>query len=101
RGRVGGAHEDADLHRGGADAPGDRGRDGKRAQLDAQSVEHRLIVLDGGLERIRLRLGVVEIGDRRRALGDEFGVAAYVAFGAFELRPVARQIAFSLAYLRL
>ena len=37
-----------------------------------------------------LGLRVVEIDDRRRALGDQIGVALDVALGAFELRLVAR-----------
>ena len=48
-----------------------------------------------------LGLGVVEIGDRRRVLRDQLGVAADVALGAFELRLVARDVAFGLEDLRL
>ena len=58
-----------------------------------------------GLQRRRedggLGLGVVEIGDRRRALRDQFGVALEVALGAFKLRLVARDVALGLQDLRL
>ena len=45
-------------------------------------------------------LRVLEIDDRRRALGDQIGVARDVALGAVELRLVARDVALGLLHLR-
>jgi hypothetical protein len=83
------------------DAAADRSRDRAVAQLDAQIIEHRLIGLDRRPEHIRLRPGIIEIGDWRGTLGYEVGVPTQVALGALELRLVARDVALRLADLRL
>ncbi len=72
---VGLAHEIADLDGGRADAAGDRRGDGAIAELDFEIFEQPGVGLDGGAEDVGLGLGVVEIDHRRRALGDQIGVA--------------------------
>jgi len=69
--------------------------------LHLQVLQHALVGLDGGLEDVRLRFGIVEIGDRGRALADKVGIAAHVALGAFELRLVAGDLALGGGDLRL
>ena len=100
RGDIGGTHEIADLDRRGAHAAVDRRADGAEAKLDLEIIQRGAVGLDRGAENIGLRLGVIEIDDRRRTFGDEIGKARDVAFGAFELRLVARNDAFGLRDLR-
>ena len=93
---VGGTDEIADLHIGRADPARERRADQGIALLDLVIVEHGLIGLDGGDQRVGLGLGVVEIDLGGRALGDEVGVTAEIALRAFELRLVLGQRALGL-----
>ena len=96
RGGIGRAHEISDLHIGHADPPRKRRADRGVAFLDLQIVERSLIGLDGAGQDVGLRLGVIDIDLRGRALGDEIGEAAEVALRALELRLVAGEHALGL-----
>ena len=94
------ASEIADLDGGHAHAPADLGADGAIAELDFQVFDHRLVGLHRTGEDADLGPGIVEIGHRRGAFADQFGIALDVALGAFERGLVTRELPFDLADLR-
>ena len=63
--------------------------DQREALLNFEIVERRLVRLNCPGEDIGLRLGIIDIDLRRRALADQVAVAFQIALGTGKLRLIA------------